>query len=234
MLSIAIATMKRWDFLKESIPLYLEQDCVKEVVICDETGEDVDAISKSSFGTHPKLKLVKNEKRLGIYHNKRKAFSLATGPWVAILDSDNHFSEEWFEVLLKQDLSNPKMIYASADVKFVNTINNTMTQPLLQYSGMKVSKENWNSILTTSKWNWLLNDGNWVVHRSVLECLPTNVKELYAVDALYMTKKFIEFGCTVYYVPELSYLHIVHDGSSWLATDRESTHLMNTTNWTLL
>ena len=65
-LTIAIPTMKRWNFfLERSLPIYLQCSLVKYVLICDETGEDIEAILKSPFANHPKLILHKNPKRLG-------------------------------------------------------------------------------------------------------------------------------------------------------------------------
>ena len=45
-LTIAIPTMKRWDFLKNTLPTYLARPEVGEVIICDETGDDVNEISR--------------------------------------------------------------------------------------------------------------------------------------------------------------------------------------------
>ena len=232
MLSIAIATMRRWDFLKDSIPVYLARPEVKEVILCDETGEDCAAALASPFGTHPKLRLVTNEKRLGIYQNKRKALSLAKGEWVAVLDSDNFFSDEWFDTLLRCDFSNKKQIYGSADCKFINNITNEITYPLKAFSGLTLSRENWNTMFQKERWTWILNDGNWVVPKDTIYCLPDfPEKNLHAADAIYMLRLFIKYGYKITFVPDLEYLHIVHSGSSWLETDTQSTHVINTFNW---
>ena len=52
-IAIAIATMRRWSFLKDSLPMYLGRPEVTEVIVCDETGEDYEAIQKSAFANHP-------------------------------------------------------------------------------------------------------------------------------------------------------------------------------------
>jgi glycosyltransferase involved in cell wall biosynthesis len=236
MLSIAIATMRRWDFLKDSLPLYLDRPQVKEVILCDETGEDCEAARASPFGSHPKLRLVTNEKRLGIYQNKRKAFSLAKGEWVAILDSDNYFSEEWFDVLEEVLPRNaPKQILASAEFKTTNLDTGDVTMPCKDFTGCVFDRHTWNRIFHRPKWNFLLNDGNWVVHYSALQFLPKDVPSdaLQAADAIWMLRKWIEAGFSIWYVPELSYIHTVHKGSSWLATEKESTHILNSFDWTI-
>ena len=46
MLTIAIPTMRRFTFLRETLPTFLAHDGVGEVIVCDETGEDVEEIQK--------------------------------------------------------------------------------------------------------------------------------------------------------------------------------------------
>jgi succinoglycan biosynthesis protein ExoO len=233
MLSIAIATMRRWDFLKDSLPVYLDRPEVKEVILCDETGEDCALARASPFGSHPKLRLVVNEKRLGIYQNKRKALSLAKGEWVAILDSDNYFNDEWFEVLGEVLLkSHPKRILASADFKMTKE-DGTVSFPCKSFSGCVLDSKTWNIMFERPMWNFLLNDGNWVVHASAIDALPkeTPSEALQAADAIYMLRQWILSGYSIWYVPELSYIHTVHGGSSWLATEKESNRILTSTDW---
>ena len=233
MLSIAIATMRRWDFLKDSLPGYLARQEVKEVILCDETGEDC-AAAAAAFGKHPKLRLITNEKRLGIYQNKRKAMSLAKGEWVAVLDSDNFFPDEWFETIGELLPRTPfTQILASAEFKTSNLDTGTVTVPCYDFSGLVVDTNTWNRMFERPRWNFLLNDGNWVVHFTQLKHLPKEVpsEALQAADAIWMLRQWILGGCSIWYVPELSYIHTVHSGSSWLATEKESTRILNTIEW---
>jgi glycosyltransferase involved in cell wall biosynthesis len=237
-LVIAIPTMRRWEFLKESLPIFLDQPQVAHVFITDETGEDAAQIAKSPFTQNPKLTVVVNEKRLGIYENKLKVLKLASesekGEFVALLDSDNYFTEEWFDTLAAAvKVDQPKWIYASADFKMVNYMDNSVKQPCEKFSGLRLDKKGWNEMLRTPGWNFLLNDGNWVLPCSAWKVLPAQVKssQVEAADAIFMLKMWIAAGYTVWYVPELSYIHTVHTGSSWLASERESTRILNTTNW---
>ncbi len=57
-LCIAIPTMKRWSFLKQNLPLFLSRPEVLEVVICDETGEDVKEIEASPFYNHQNFAVI--------------------------------------------------------------------------------------------------------------------------------------------------------------------------------
>jgi glycosyltransferase involved in cell wall biosynthesis len=235
-LCMAIPTMKRWKFLKENIPLFLSRPEVLEVVIVDETGEDTKAIQASSFYNDPKLRVYTNESRLGIYHNKRKALSLAKAPWVALIDSDNSFPESWFEQLADSiDLQNEKMMYGSASFRSVNIVTGDVQHHCKYFENMKLNKDTWNDVVyKIPKWNFLLNDGNWVLHRSAIKHLPEVVsKGAKYCDAIYSLRCLIQAGYTIWYVPELSYIHTVHPESSWLTTERPSTLEFNTTDWSI-
>lgn len=236
-LTIAIPTMDRWSFLMESLPEMLDRPEVVEVIVCDENGNDAAQIMKSPLAQDPRLRVVVNPRVLGIYENKRKCLALVTkSNWVALLDSDNFFREEFFDVLSDViDLNDTTKIYASAEAKHVNYKNNSVKVYTEDFAGLDLSVGNWNSVLERPRWNFLLNEGNWVVPVDALLALPVSVKssELLAADAIYMLKCFVAAGYTVRYVPGLTYLHIVHDESTWLKTDRESTRILNGTNWRL-
>lgn len=234
-LTIAIPTMRRWIFLKNSLPGFLKRPEVAEVIICDETGEDISEIMKSNLSRNPKLRCIQNDRILGIYENKRKCISMAKTEWVALLDSDNYFQDDWFDIISNIDQKDLTKIYASADFKTVNAEEGSVLQNCTQFSGLTLSLDNWNSMLTTPGWNFLLNDGNWVLPKKCLNLLPITTKsnDLLAVDALYMLRCFVKGGLSVYYIPDLSYIHMVHNGSSWIKTEARSTTIMNDTDWNL-
>lgn len=234
MLSIAITTMRRFEFLRESIPVFLAHPAIQEVIICDETGEDTSLLEQEPFYTNPKLRLIQNEKRLGIYQNKRKSLGLATSPYVAVLDSDNHFSEEWIDTVVETlKTTSGKTILASAEFRNMNIMTGELTYPCEEFSGLRLDMYIWNEMFKKPRWNFLLNDGNWVVPRECFACLPefTESDSLQAADAIFMLMNFIKAGYAIHYVPGLSYLHVVHEGSTWLQTAKESTRILNTMSW---
>jgi len=231
-LTIAIPTLNRWKFLQDSLPTFLDRPEVAEVIVCDENGDDAKQCMNSSFAQHPRLRIVVNERVLGIYENKRKCISLSKTNWVAVLDSDNFFPEEWFDTLTDViNLNDLTRVYASAEAKHVR--NGSVKEYTKDFSGLELTAKVWNSIFEKPNWNFLLNEGNWVVPKRVLEVLPASVKssDLMAADAIFMLRSFVAGGYTVHYVPGLAYFHTVHDGSTWLKTERESTKILNQTNW---
>ena len=230
MLTIAIPTMRRWSFLKTMLPVFLARPEVAEIILCDETGEDA-AAAHAAFGTNPKLKIHVNEKRLGIYENKKKVLSFTKG-WVALLDSDNIFPEEWFEYLADLDFSNPRRIYGSADFKSLDAETAKVTSPCQEFSGLVLDKTTWNTFLHKPKCFLLLNDGNWILHSDLYKYLPSMPSDtLKAADAVFMLHTFISRGCTIEYPAGFQYIHMVHSGSSWLQTEAESTAILKRIDW---
>ena len=234
-LTIAIPTMRRWAFLKDQLPLALDRPEVAEVLLCDETGEDAAAAAALN---HPKLRVVVNPHRLGIYQNKRRCIELARSPMVAVLDSDNFFNDEWFETLadaVKQEGFG--LVYASAEFMMIDQTGK-ITRPCSQWSGTRITgSDSWNTLLTQPRSHFLTNDGNWVVPRDrALAALPasTTSESLQAADAIYMLRCFVSEGLRVWYVPGLSYIHRVHPGSTWLETEAASTRILNRTDWRVL
>lgn len=237
-LTVAIPTMRRWKgFLEKSLPTFLDNDYVTYVVICDETGEDVKAIRASKWSTHPKLILHENAQRLGMYANKRKCVEVSPTDWVAVLDSDNIFPDVFFETLFelwKDEGANTKMVYAASEIIRVFLKTGESEEKTRHFAGMRIHKGNWNQVLKTQGWNFLLNDGNWVGHKSVLDAWPPIPEEqVRATDSIRIVKGLVERGFTYYVVPGMRYIHTVHDDSEWIKTEHDSMRLLATTEWRL-
>jgi hypothetical protein len=81
----------------------------------------------------------------------------------------------------------------------------------------------------------MLNDGNWIVHCSVLNTLPTNIQdeEILATDAIFMARCFVAHGYTYDIREELTYIHRVHKESSWILQGEENMRILKSTNWKL-
>ena len=174
MLSVAIPTMRRWIFLKDILPVFLDHPAVAKVVLCDETGEDAAACKLTSS----KLVVVVNSQRLGMYQNKRKAFELAAAyaPHVALVDSDNYFSETWIDTVVEElEKGDKKTVYGSAEFKSVVITTGEITTPCNHFSGLRLDARSWNTIFNKPKFVNLLNDGNLVIPSECVELLPADL-----------------------------------------------------------
>jgi glycosyltransferase involved in cell wall biosynthesis len=234
--TVAIPTMRRFKFLEKCVPQYLDNPLITAITICDETGEDIQQIEQMAWGKHPKLRLHRNPKRLGMYYNKRKCLELAPTDWVAVLDSDNIFPEAFFETLFdvwRDEGADKKTVYASGQIVRVFLKTGESEERTRQFQGLRITKSNWNDVLKTQGWNFLLNDGNWIGNKALLQSWPTDISEeqIRATDSIRIVRNFILNGFTYFVVPELRYIHTVHDDSEWTKTEAESSYLLGTTNW---
>ena len=230
MFSLCIATFERFDhFLVNYLPKYIENEYIDEIVITDETGTDVDKIIEK-FGDHPKLKLFKNESRLGPFLNKRKACLNAKNDWIALIDSDNFADKEYFKVAkayleqnslldkknvgLAPTKSKPHLDYSHLS-GFVYKIgdflkNNEMEQKLIQCHNKPA--------------NYLMNAGNYIINKYLIESIDLtkegeNISRSSACDVIYFnTLLFEQLELNLYVVPGLEYEHIVHAGSTYTTT----------------
>jgi glycosyltransferase involved in cell wall biosynthesis len=235
-LTVAIPTLRRWNFLQKTLPILLDNDLIAYVVISDETGEDVKQIQTTSYASNPKLRLSTNTEILGMYRNKRRCLELAPTEWVAVLDSDNVFPEAFFETIHDElEKADPKTIYASAHIVRLFLKTGQSEERTEHFSGKRITKSTWNETLQTRAWNFLLNDGNWIGHKSLLEAWPLDIPEskIKATDSLMIVRNAVLAGFTYYVVPGLRYIHTVHDDSEWIKTEQMSSFLLATTTWTI-
>ncbi len=228
-LTVAIPTMRRFSFLKESVPRLLGVAAVKHVIILDETGEDAASIWAEPWSENPKLGVIINEVRVGIFENKRRCLAAAPTDWVLILDSDNEWTAESFEALgaATGGHLDSRIIYAAGGM-IRRTSGQKDTRPLELFGSIDVGRDNWNTVLETPGAYELLNDGNFVLHRDALEVIPRGVphERFRAADVLACLHMLVGAGFTLRVLRDVSYIHNVHDESSWLAESAESWNIM--------
>jgi glycosyltransferase involved in cell wall biosynthesis len=235
-LTVAIPTMDRWTFLKEQIPIYLNNPNIDYVVISDENGKDIDIISHMENDSNIKLRLYNNKSVLGVYGNKRQCFLKAPSDWVAVLDSDNQFDDRFFEEFLKckarDGLTSEKTIYCAGKIDRLDLTTGLIEDRTSHFSGMKINRDNWNDVLKTVGWNFLLNDGNCVWPKAVVKHFPDMPEEqIVGTDSIFFMRQAIQAGYTLSVEPTMHYVHTVHPGSHWLQNASVSSRLMGMRDW---
>jgi nitrite reductase/ring-hydroxylating ferredoxin subunit len=234
-LTVAIPTMDRWStFLKSELPAYLSNPTIDAVVISDENGNDIQSICEAGLDTDPKLRLYQNDSVLGVYGNKRQCLLRSSTDYVAVLDSDNHFEPAFFDAFYasRQRDRDDKTIYCAGDNRRVDLNTGIEEDRTRHFSGMRISRSNWNSVLETKGWNFLLNDGNCIWPRAVVKHMPDLPEEqIVGTDSIYAMRQAIQAGYTLCVEPTMSYIHTVHDGSHWLQNATVSSRLMGMRDW---
>jgi hypothetical protein len=226
-ISLCITTADRYRlFLSKSLPVYLRCDLIDEIIIIDENGNDKEAIESEYEPLPEKLTLYENDRRLGAFKNKMKAISKAKNDWVCIFDSDNMLSKEYFQAWYKFAETHPLdpteiycPAYALCNFKVDNNFN------FRGLIGKKLDKQFIEERATSnfSEIEILLNTGNYILHKSVLEFpfekFESQIKAARGYDViLFNYLMTYHKGYSLHVVPDMKYNHAVHDGSYFLNT----------------
>lgn len=229
MFTLCIPTMDRFDeFLSKYLPKYLDNNLINEIIITDENGNDVNKINKT-FPNNPKLKLFINETRLGPFLNKLKGCSKSSNEWIVLIDSDNFADKNYFNVAQKyineKNIMEKNVILAPCWAK--PRFNYSHLSGFIYKKGsFKHNKMLENRLLNGSyaSSEVLMNTGNYVINKFLIDQLnlkneTENIKMSSACDVIYLnTLLFEQLDLNLHVVPNLTYEHVVHDGSIYIQT----------------
>ena len=217
-ISVCIPTMRRFSFLKESVPQYLVNPHVTELVIVDETGEDYAAIT-AAF-SHPKLRVYQNETRLGMLKNKLRAASYATSDFIAILDSDNFADVGYFtafKTFLSSHSFSPTCLFlpcaATPNFNYREWIGTPITQENIRqhYPRIGTCMNTMNSIISRE----------FLSTFDILSDTPL-CDEIGCYDSMYFVLyTLFHMKGTAFVVPGMEYQHRVHAESGYTLTHTE-------------
>lgn len=217
-ISVSIPTMRRFSFLKDTIPKYLENPHVSELIVCDETGEDYAAIT-AAF-SHPKLRVYQNESRLGMLKNKLRAASYATSDYIAILDSDNFADRDYFEafkVFLSSRRASTRSVflpsYAKPTFNYREWVGKSITRDTIRqmYPAIDTCLNTMNSIISRE----------FLSTFEILSDTPM-CDEIGCYDSKYFALyTLFQMNGTLHVVNNMEYEHCIHDESGWQQTHME-------------
>jgi hypothetical protein len=228
MFSLCIPTIDRYNtFLKEYIPKYLSNDLISEIIITDENGNDVDLIKQHLI--NDKLKLYKNDKKLGPFLNKLKACKLANNEWIVLMDSDNFADYDYFllannyinnnnlkkETILSPSFAKPQFNYTSLNNKILNKQN------MFKYY------QDHKCLLT------LMNTGNYIINKYLIDNINISndieiIQKSSACDVILFNTILLEqYNIDIHIIENMHYLHVVHPDSTYLTTSSHYPHINN-------
>jgi hypothetical protein len=236
-MTLAIPTYKRFStFLEKYLPVYVQMPYFDTILIGDETGEDIEEIKKQPWGSDPKLVLIKNDELLGAYHNKVNLLKKVTTDWVALIDSDNQLLPEYFTGLYKYwDTHglNTNMVYIPASLVSSDIRYGTQSIPIQCLANTIIDANSWNSFQNTYMSAYGLNVGNCVFPKSACNLFSTSFEKHLMVECITMNKTLVENGYSLVFVPDMKYIHVVHNGSLYLNNEAKMDHVYKSTNWLL-
>lgn len=227
MFSLCIPTMDRFDdFLSKNLPKYLSFDLIDEIIISDENGNDAKKIV-DMFGENSKIKINVNDSIKGPFLNKQVCCKLAKNEWIALIDSDNFADNDYFVAanhFIKQHITNKNTILSPSFAK-PNFNYTHLAGYVYNKNSLKQNKafEDNNSHKKTDS-GTLMNTGNYVINKYLIDNIDLRnetdtIKHSSACDVIYFnTLLFEQLDMSMYIVPEMSYEHVVHNGSIYIKT----------------
>ena len=120
-LSIIIPVYNGKKFLKTCFKNILSQTYPNtEVIFVDDASTDGgDKLIYNFAKNKDFVKVIKNEKNLGIFISRFKGLELATGDIIAFLDCDDYFDKNYYEILIEN------MLKTNADIVISDFVNST-------------------------------------------------------------------------------------------------------------
>ena len=235
-ISLCIPTKDRFDnFLNNNLSKYinyLNDGLIDEIIICDENGNDYNNIvdkyinnekSTVKITNIDNFRIYKNDKVLGVFLNKIKVCNLAKNNFIALIDSDNFANDIYFKVVKdyivsKNIITNRILAPCFAKPRFDSVMRD--------YKNYIFTKYNCKYLVHNNNFNILINTGNYVITKNIVENIKydeTILHKISACDVMYFNLlAFQQFDNLEFHVIEgLEYDHVVHENCVSLETYRE-------------
>ncbi|MGI8501904.1 MAG: glycosyltransferase family 2 protein [Hassallia sp.] len=136
LVSVIIPTYNRPKYLKQAIESAVKQTYKNiEIIVSDDCSPESPQKIVDSFND-PRIRLQRNAKNLGISRNVIAAYKQARGKYVASLNDDDMWNEDFLEKLVPQLEANPNLVLAFSDHYIINPdskIDDTATEKSTQY-----------------------------------------------------------------------------------------------------
>lgn len=123
-----MCTYNRAHYIAQAIDSVLSQTFTDfELLILDDTSTDNTEQILQPYLTDPRVKYIQNKTNLGITKNRNKALSLSNGKYIAVLDSDDYWTDNNKLALQKEFLdTNPDYTLIGTNMTVVDESNNIL------------------------------------------------------------------------------------------------------------
>lgn len=123
LVSVIMPAYNSEKFIEESIKSVKQQTYKHwELLIIDDCSSDgTISLVEKILKEDTRIKLIRNEKNIGVSETRNKGIELAEGEWIAFLDSDDIWEPKKLEVQLK-DLENNRGDFSFTGSSFINEI----------------------------------------------------------------------------------------------------------------
>jgi glycosyltransferase involved in cell wall biosynthesis len=216
-ISLCLTNWNRYELLLKSFEKVLFDERVSEIVISDDCS-DKDIYEKvlAYAGLYPKIKVYRNENRLGVHGNKHQSVIRATGEWCIVFDSDNEISKEYIDKLLECQWK-PTRILAP-----------DFAEPAFDYrmfSDIVFMRKNVRLYIGKRRFDALLNTMNYFVNREHYLEVWQSKPDIIGADSIFFNYLWLNSGREIQVIRNLRYKHLVHDASYYQSVARASVPL---------
>lgn len=215
-ISFCITTWNRYDFTVNCINKAIEDPRISEIIVSDDCSTD-GSYEKlvSNYSLCSNVKFFRNESTQGCYRNKMISISLATNPWVVVADSDNEFPASYFDAIFNIQDWDERTVYQPDWAK-----------PHFDFSdlaGQVVTRHNVQEFLKNRMAGTMFNAMNYFVNKNeYLRVWDSSHTEPWAADSIIQNYNWLSAGNKIMVVPNMHYIHNVHDGSHFKENQSKS------------
>ena len=221
MITLAITTYNRTDFVIESFSSVLDNNYINEIIIVDDFS-DINIYNDLKYKiegiNNHKIKLYRNDVNLKPLLNKLEAIKYSQNDWVILLDSDNKINDNYINIIKSLDVDKNILYIPEKLLHF----NGEIISDFNRHKNCNINLNNIKNFLNEPEISTALNVGNFFVNKNkYLEVFSSgNIdQELQINDALYFSYLWIVFGGDIKIVENLNYFHRQHE-NSWYLNNR--------------
>lgn len=214
MITVAVPYYNNEKYLEQALELPLRSNYVSEIIIHD------DCSNLHVHSSHPKVKIYRNETNLGAFKNKYLAVSKSSNEWVYLLDSDNYFFNNSLDIV--ENITPIRgRYYSPSQLHLVDDgLDSSLDGKIVKYNFGIVDSNKAKNLLESGigEFEWLINTGNFFVHRddylnSMKDVFENSLYPYFEADAIVFCYNWLKKGNTIEVVENLWYNHRLRSNS---------------------
>lgn len=220
-LSLCITTYNRPRLTIKAFEKVYNDPRIDEIVIVDDCSgagnypKLLQLVNEFEYLASPlKIRIAQNETNIGMSCNKARAIEWAKNEWCILFDSDNVLDVDYLDAFYKmlvddEHRPNPNIIYCP---DFARPMFDYRSLSGKAYTAFMVKHE----IKNNDALNLAMNTCNYIVNKErYLIAYKHNPKHV-ASDTIWFNYNWMLNGGNFYFVPNMQYEHLVHDGSGFM------------------
>ena len=224
MFSLCIPTKDRFPYLIKTLPMYIANEYISEIIICDENGNDSEKIKKHfSLDELNKVQIFVNQEVLGAFLNKINCCKKAQYNWIALIDSAKFADRKFFE-FIKDKIEHNTFHKSSIIAPFYE--NDKLRD---SFQDIILSKRNF----LTANIGKSFSSGNFIINKYLIDNLEITdeIKSFnpFCYDILYILYLFMkEFdNFEMFFYKNIHYQHTVTKDSLTVQSFKQNKNQMN-------